>query len=34
VVHHLEFEKPILELEGKIAELKHMDHTGDGGGAM
>lgn len=30
MVHHLEFEKPILELEGKIAELKHMDHTGDG----
>ena len=23
-MHHLEFEKPVLELEGKIAELKHM----------
>lgn len=23
-MHHLEFEKPVLELEGKIAELQHM----------
>lgn len=28
-MHHLDFEKPIIELEGKIAELRHMDKEGD-----
>ena len=28
-MHHLEFEKPVLELEGKIAELKHMTKSDD-----
>lgn len=28
-MHHLEFEKPVLELEGKIAELKHMTRSDD-----
>ncbi len=29
-MHHLEFEKPVLELEGKIAELQHMSQSDDG----
>lgn len=29
-MHHLEFEKPVLELEGKIAELQHMSKSDDG----
>lgn len=27
-MYHLDFEKPITELEGKIAELRHMDREG------
>ena len=26
-MHFLDFEKPIAELEGKIAELKHLSDT-------
>lgn len=29
MAHHLEFEKPILELEGKLAELRHMSDDKD-----
>ena len=29
MVHHLEFEKPVLELEAKIAELRHMSNDKD-----
>lgn len=29
MVHHLEFEKPVLELEAKIAELRHMSDDKD-----
>lgn len=29
MVYHLDFEKPVLELEGKIAELRGMDKTGN-----